>query len=78
MPGSGWVITGQLANQIRNTPTSGTVEGTYIYFVTGDSNAGVVFVPDAVYPHKKRVREMIHAQATLMDEIGAFEDPFTE
>lgn len=78
MAGSGWIVTGQLANQIRNTPTNGTVEGTWIYFTTGKGNSGAVFVEDRIYRHTKKVHQMIRAEAALMDEIGDLNEPFTE
>lgn len=78
MAGSGWEVTGQLSNQVRNTPTNGTVEGTWIYFTTGDGNSGAVFVPDNIYLHKKKVHAMIAAQALLMDEIGNLSEPITQ
>lgn len=75
LTGSGWVVTSQLANQVKNTPTNGTVEGTYIYFTTGDGNSGAVFVPDNIYPHKAKVQALIHAQAAHMDDIGKLSVP---
>lgn len=71
MAGSGWQVTSQLMNQVRNTSTGNTVEGNYIYFITNDGNSGVVFVPTSIYANKKKVKELLSAQANLVDEVGA-------
>lgn len=68
--GSGWQVTGQLANQVKNTPTGSTVDGTYVFFTTGDGNAGAVFVPDNIYKSKVKVRALIAEQAAALDEVG--------
>lgn len=67
---SGWVVTSQLTNQVNNTPTGGSQEGTWIYFTTNEGNSGAVFVPDNIYPNKSKVRALIQAQAQLIDDVG--------
>lgn len=66
---SGWTVTAQITDQVINTDAGQTVIGTYVYFTTGEGNSGNVFVPDAHYSAKK-VRQMVHAKAELLDEIG--------
>jgi ssDNA-binding replication factor A large subunit len=70
MPHSGWQITSQSTNQIENDNAGRTIVGTRVYFITGDGNEGSVFVPDVHYT-TRRVREMVRAEATLIDEVGA-------
>lgn len=70
MAHSGWVVTSQVPDQIINTDAGKTETGTYIYFVTGDGNSGVVFVANRHY-NPKTVKNVLHAQAQLIDEIGA-------
>lgn len=74
MANSTWEVTNQLTNQVKNTPTGGTVEGTYIYFVTGEGNADAIFVPANIYPNKKKVHALLRTAADLVDEIGALTD----
>lgn len=66
---SGWTVTAQVTDQVIVTNAGQTVVGTYVYFTTGDGNNGNVFVPDEHYSAKK-VRQMVHAKAELIDEIG--------
>lgn len=67
---TGWTVTSQLANQVKNTATGNTVEGTYVFFTTNDGNSGVVFVPDNIYRDRKKTRQMIEQQAILLDDVG--------
>lgn len=74
MANTTWEVTGQLTNQVKNTPTGGTVEGTYIYFITGEGNADAIFVPSNIYPNKKKVHALLAQAAQLVDEIGNLSD----
>lgn len=67
---SGWTVTSQLANQVKNTETGNTVEGTYIFFTTNDGNSDAVFVPKNIYRDRKKVRQMLEEAATAIDEVG--------
>jgi hypothetical protein len=75
MASSGYQVTSQLMNQVRNTDTGNTVEGNYIYFVTTDGNSGVVFVPTAIYASQSKVKMLLSEQANLIDAIGRLSEP---
>lgn len=66
-----WMVTAQAGNQIQNTQAGQTVVGVIIYFVTGKGEESSVFVPDNIYSNVKRVHDIIHTQAELVDRIGS-------
>lgn len=65
----GWVITSQVSDQVQVTQAGQPVTGVMVYFATGEGNESSVFVPNASY-NKATVRQMVHTQALLVDEIG--------
>lgn len=71
-----YTITSQVTGQTVNDSNGNTVVGSYVYFVTGAGNSGVVFVPDNLLT-VKHVRESVQAQAKLLDDIGALSETFT-
>jgi len=69
MATSGWVITGQVTDQVRNTQAGQTVTGVVVYFITGDGNEGSVFIDNARY-NQQNVFTAVHDQAALIDGVG--------
>lgn len=69
-PKSGYTVTGQVSDQVILTDAGQPVTGTYVYFTTGEGNAGSVFVPDNIYPNRSRVQAMLREKASQMDEVG--------
>lgn len=70
MANSGWKITDQVTDQVKNTRAGATVTGVDVYFITGDGNEGSVFVMDQHY-NAANVRKAVQAKANLIDEVGA-------
>lgn len=68
-PGHSWRITRQIVDQTTNDDAGNTVVGAYIYFVTGDGNTGVVFIPNNLLNHD-HVKATVKAQAKTLDTIG--------
>lgn len=64
-----WQVTAQTPNQIQVTSAGQVVNGTEVYFSTGDGNTGSVFVPDDHY-NEKTVRDMVQARADIIDAVG--------
>jgi hypothetical protein len=73
MAHSGWRVTSQVPDQFINTDAGKTETGTFIYFITGDGNSGVVFVANRHIGNIKTVKNILHAQAQLVDDIGALQ-----
>lgn len=64
---SGWTVTGQSPGQTQVTGDGRVIEGTMVYFRTGNGTLGQVFVPQDRYSADV-VRTMI---ATVAGEIDA-------
>lgn len=71
MAKAGWTVTSQVTDQVILTDAGQPVTGTYIYITTSAGNSASVFVPDNIYPNKKKVTEMLRTKAQLVDDIGA-------
>lgn len=69
MANSGWKITDQVTDQVKNTRAGATITGVDVYFITGDGNEGSVFVMDQHYT-PANVRKAVQAKANLIDEVG--------
>lgn len=65
-----WRVTGDQGGQFKWSPAGNPVEGHNIEFVTGNNNAGTVFVPDQHY-NPASVKVLIQAEANTVDEIAA-------
>jgi len=65
-----WQIERVVTDQVINTPAGDTVIGNYVYYVTGEGNHGVVFLPHDKWS-AKHVTEKVRADAKVLDEIAA-------
>jgi hypothetical protein len=65
-----WQVTSQQVDQTVNNAAGNTEVGSYIYYATGRGNSGVVFIPNNLLPNRTHVKQVIHASAKLLDEIG--------
>lgn len=71
MPGKlSWQVERVLVDQTVNTPAGDTVVGSYVYYVTGQGNHGVVFVPNDKFS-PKHVADAIRPHARVLDDIAA-------
>ena len=73
MAHTGWRVTSQVPDQIINTDAGKTETGTIIYFITGQGNSGVVFIANRHIGNLKTVKNILHAHAQLVDDIGALQ-----
>jgi hypothetical protein len=64
-----WQVTSQLTDQQTINGAGNVITGVRVYFITGQGNEGVVFVPDTIY-NTKSAREMIAANARTLDDVG--------
>lgn len=70
---SGWTITGQVeGNQV--TAQGRVISGTTVYLVTGNGDAGSVFVPEAQY-NVEAVTAAVAARAAQLDAIHNLSAP---
>lgn len=65
-----WQVERVLVDQTTNTPAGDTVVGSLVYYVTGDGNHGVVFVPNDRF-NAKNVADAIRPDARRLDEVAA-------
>lgn len=65
-----WQVERVLVDQTINTPAGDTIVVNYIYYVTGDGNHGVVYVPVDRF-NEKNVADAIRPDAKRLDAIAA-------
>lgn len=65
-----WQVERVLVDQTTNTPAGDTVVGSYVYYVTGEGNHGVVFVPNDRF-NEKHVAEVVRRDARRLDTVAA-------
>jgi len=68
-----WQTERVVTDQVINTPSGDTVVGNQVYYVTGEGNHGVVFIPIDKW-NAKHVTETVRASAKLLDEIAALSE----
>lgn len=65
-----WQVERVVTDQTVNTPSGDTLVVNYVYYVTGDGNHGVVYIPTDKWD-TKRVAETIRPAARLLDEVAS-------
>lgn len=65
-----WAVERVVPDQTTNTPAGDTVVGSYVYYVTGDGNHGVVFISNDKF-NKDHVTTAVRRDARRLDEIAA-------
>jgi folate-dependent phosphoribosylglycinamide formyltransferase PurN len=73
IPSSGWTITGQVEG-VQVSTAGRVVNGTTVYFVTGNGDAGSVFVEAAKY-NAETVTALVGARAMQLDAIANLSMP---
>lgn len=64
-----WQVERVVTDQTVNTPSGDTLVVNYVYYVTGDGNHGVVYIPTDKW-NTKHVSEEIRRHARLLDEVA--------
>jgi hypothetical protein len=64
-----WQITSQQTGQTVLDAAGNVIQGSYVYYTTGQGNQGVIFIPDNLRT-TKYVAAQVAAQAKLLDDIG--------
>lgn len=65
-----WKVTRQAPDQVDITTSNDPVTGTRIFIVTGNGQAGSVFIPDTVYHNTAAVKEALQTEANQRDVIA--------
>lgn len=65
-----WQVERVVVDQTTNTSAGDTVVGSYVYYVTGAGNHGVVFVPNDKFT-EEHVTEEIRRSARRLDAVAA-------
>lgn len=73
IPSSGWTITAQVEGS-QVIPPGRVINGTTVYFSTGNGDSGSVFVPNDKYS-VETVTAMVAARAAQLDAIANLSAP---
>ena len=65
-----WHVTRQAADQVSITSSGDPLTGVRIFILTGNGQAGSVFVPDTSYHNTAAVKEALQVEADQLDVIA--------
>jgi hypothetical protein len=74
--GHSYQVASQLVNQTVPDAAGNVIVGSYIYFLTGDGNTGVIFVPDNLLT-EAHVKQELQAATRKLDRIGRLAESFS-
>lgn len=74
-PRHSYEITSQAPDQTTIGDAGNVIVGTYVYFITGDGNSGVVFIPNNLF-NEDHVKATVRAAVRRIDRIGKLSEQF--
>jgi hypothetical protein len=66
-----WAVTSVTVDQVKSDNAGHVIEGSYVYYLTGDGHDGVVFVPNSVFGDAAKVKAAIHESAHKLEAVYA-------